>query len=87
MNRIRTNFLFLPLLLLSVTAFSQKLNKSDKAIIANLKAHIGYLADDKLEGRRAGTEGEKLAGEYISTNSEISAFCQKEQMVITRLLK
>lgn len=46
--------------------FSQKLNKADKAIITNLQAHISFLADDKLEGRRAGTNGEKLAAEYIS---------------------
>lgn len=32
---------------------------------ANLRTHIEYLASDKLEGRRAGTEGEKLAAAYI----------------------
>lgn len=53
--------------LLTCSAFSQKLKKVDKLIFDNLKAHIGYLADDKLEGRRAGTNGEKLAREYIST--------------------
>lgn len=63
MSRIYVLFL---LLTFSATAFSQKLNKNDKAVITNLKAHIGYLADDKLEGRRAGSPGEKLAGEYIS---------------------
>lgn len=46
--------------------FSQKLKKADKVIVSNLQAHISYLADDKLEGRRAGSNGEKLAGEYIS---------------------
>ena len=61
------NIAFFYHILLSATAFSQKLSKSDKAIITNLKTHIYYLADDKLEGRRAGTQGEKLAGEYIST--------------------
>ena len=35
------------------------------AIVTNLQTHIGFLADDKLEGRRAGTNGEKLAREYI----------------------
>ncbi len=35
-------------------------------MITNLQAHVTYLADDKLEGRRAGTNGEKLAREYIS---------------------
>ncbi len=31
-----------------------------------LKAHVLYLADDKLEGRATGSEGEKIAAEYIS---------------------
>ncbi|MGL6269466.1 MAG: M20/M25/M40 family metallo-hydrolase, partial [Chitinophagaceae bacterium] len=37
----------------------------DKIIIQNLKAHVSFLADDKLEGRRAGSAGEKLASEYL----------------------
>jgi hypothetical protein len=45
---------------------SPKLSKADQAIVTNLQSHITYLASDKLEGRRAGTAGEKLAGEYIS---------------------
>ncbi|HYF32381.1 MAG TPA: M28 family peptidase [Chitinophagaceae bacterium] len=44
----------------------QKLKKADKAAIKQIEAHITYLADDKLEGRRAGTRGEQLASEYIS---------------------
>ena len=39
---------------------AQKLKKKDKVILANLESEISYLADDKLEGRRAGTPGEKL---------------------------
>ncbi|OYW78844.1 MAG: hypothetical protein B7Z27_06660, partial [Sphingobacteriia bacterium 32-37-4] len=31
----------------------------------NLQKHVQYLADDKLEGRRTGTAGEKLAMEYL----------------------
>lgn len=31
----------------------------------NLKKHVTYLASDKLEGRAPGTEGEKLAADYI----------------------
>lgn len=52
------------LLLLSQNLFAQPA-KDDKKITKNLKAEIGYLADDKLEGRRTGTAGEKLAYEYI----------------------
>ena len=47
-------------------ATAQKLKKADKVIVTNLQTHIQYLADDKLEGRRTGSAGEKLAYEYIS---------------------
>lgn len=53
------------LLLISQVAVGQKLKKSDKAVIKNLQSHVGFLANDKLEGRRAGTNGEKLASDYI----------------------
>jgi aminopeptidase YwaD len=59
--------LLIILLFASFSSVGQKLKKADKVVITNLKAHITYLADDKLEGRRAGTNGEKLASEYIST--------------------
>jgi aminopeptidase YwaD len=50
----------------SPLSYGQKLKKADKAVIKDLQSHITYLADDKLEGRRAGTQGERLASEYIS---------------------
>ncbi len=56
----------LPVLFLVSAASAQKMKKEDRLTLANLKKHISYLADDKLEGRRAGTPGEKLAMEYIS---------------------
>ena len=58
--------LLIILLFASFSSVGQKLKKADKVVITNLQAHIAYLADDKLEGRRAGTNGEKLAHEYIS---------------------
>lgn len=76
MITLRIRFL-LPLLLLAAAATSQKLKKSDKLIIANLKSHIGYLADDKLEGRRTGTNGEKLAMEYISAQFKLAGLAPK----------
>lgn len=54
------------LLLLSTAAYSQTLSIADKKILSNIQGHINFLADDKLEGRRTGTKGEKLAYEYIS---------------------
>lgn len=59
--------LLIILLFASFSSVGQKLKKADKVMITNLQAHIAYLADDKLEGRRAGTNGEKLAHEYISS--------------------
>jgi aminopeptidase YwaD len=50
-------------LVISVCCLAQK--KANKAVENNLKKHIEFLASDKLEGRRTGTNGEKLAAEYI----------------------
>jgi aminopeptidase YwaD len=53
-------------LLVTLCSNAQKLKKADKAVIASLEEHIHFLADDKLQGRRAGSEGEKLAMDYIA---------------------
>ena len=53
----------------SVVQMFQEINYTKaglKKIQTALRAHVGYLADDKLEGRRTGTAGEKLAMEYIA---------------------
>jgi aminopeptidase YwaD len=60
------NFFLFSFFLSASLAQAQKLKKEDKLIVANLQQHIQYLADDKLEGRRTGTPGEKLAAAYIS---------------------
>jgi len=44
----------------------QKITKIDTSLQDSLRVHIGYLADDKLEGRRTGTQGEQLAADYIT---------------------
>lgn len=64
--------LLLLLICIPVLTFSQSRKqkkaqaKADKVTLANLKRHVQYLADDKLEGRRTGTAGEQLAMEYIA---------------------
>lgn len=58
-------------------AAAQKLKKADKIIVTNLQTHIQYLADDKLEGRRTGSAGEKLAYEYISSEFAKSGLAPK----------
>jgi len=63
---LRLNAILLLIFLFTLPGLSQKLKKADKISRDNLEAHVRYLADDRLEGRRAGSPGEKLAMEYIS---------------------
>ena len=58
MKKISTLILFL----YSCLSYSQS-----AADVTALKAHICYLASDKLNGRAPGTKGEKLAQKYIVT--------------------
>jgi Zn-dependent M28 family amino/carboxypeptidase len=81
MNSVRVVFLFISFFLVQIS-FAQKkkspkLSKADNATVTNLQAHISYLANDKLEGRRAGTNGEKLAGEYISQKFQLAGLLPK----------
>ena len=34
--------------------------------VSKIKEDVSFLADDKLEGRQTGTEGEKKAAEFIA---------------------
>ena len=58
--------ILLCLIVFTQAVSAQRFKKSDKIIIDNLHNEIDYLASDKLEGRRTGTNGEKLAYEYLS---------------------
>lgn len=58
-------YIFAGLIFATQTLSAQKINKDDKKVIENLKTTINFLADDKLEGRRTGSAGEKLAYEFI----------------------
>ncbi len=64
--------LLLVVLLLPILSFSQSKRKKRLAeqkanaeLVTRLQKHVQYLADDKLEGRLTGTNGELLAMEYI----------------------
>ncbi len=56
------------LLLLPLLVCAQ--SKSDKKLVEQLKTDIYYLASDSLEGRRTGSDGERLAGDYIIARYE-----------------
>lgn len=70
MKRILWLFLLLPVTLPAQTKKQKRKMAAEKAaadqvLQQNLQNHVQYLADDKLEGRRTGTAGEKLAVDYI----------------------
>jgi len=73
--------IFWLLLLISTVGSAQKKKKAqikaDNLVIASLQGHIGFLADDKLEGRRTGSAGEKLAYEYITKQFEAAGLIAK----------
>lgn len=58
------NFLLITLCI-SQSIFAQPPANADKKTTENLRTSVNFLASDKLEGRRTGTNGEKLAYEYI----------------------
>src|SRR5690606_17012586 len=70
---LRQNQYMVPRILLLALVFGMiniqpahaKGSKSDKGVIKTLKADIGYLASEELEGRRVGSEGELKAGAYL----------------------
>ena len=51
--------------ILASCSLSKNVAKTDTQTLDHIKAHIQYLSDDKLEGRRTGTKGEELAMNYI----------------------
>lgn len=57
------SFLFL---LLAGCSSQRQTTVESETLSSNLRTHVEYLASDRLEGRRTGTEGERLAAEYIS---------------------
>src|SRR6185312_16186066 len=66
--RIRLFNRLIPLALvtaLSVAVIAQQTSTTAPSI-ERLRAHIEYLASDKLEGRRTGSAGAGLAAEYIA---------------------
>lgn len=73
----KTLSFLLSLFLILPFSQAQKLKKTQKQVVADLQQHIGFLADDKLEGRRVGTEGEKKAMDYIAGQFELLGLVPK----------
>ncbi|HEV7743571.1 MAG TPA: M20/M25/M40 family metallo-hydrolase [Pyrinomonadaceae bacterium] len=51
---------------ISFASFGQQSSSHEAPSVERLRAHIEYLASDKLEGRRTGSPGATLAAEYIA---------------------
>lgn len=67
MKKFLLVLVLIPLLSYSQSKKKKRLaeEKANAELVANIKAHIQYLADDKLEGRMTGSKGEELALQYI----------------------
>jgi len=61
------NILFILFLMLLVAC---KTNSEEKTKSVTIKEDVAFLADDKLEGRQTGTDGEKAAADYIASRFE-----------------
>ena len=61
---------YFSLLLITVALFSGRLSAqdADNVTVMELKEHVYFLASDSLEGRKPGTIGGRIAGEYIRDN-------------------
>src|SRR5882724_9564829 len=62
------SFLVALLVAISIAAGGQQTQTQTQIApsVERLRAHIEYLASDKLEGRRTGSPGANLAAEYIA---------------------
>ena len=58
--------LFLVLTLVCSVAGQKAQAVKTDVIDANLRKHVGYLASDKLEGRRTGEPGATVAAGYVT---------------------
>jgi aminopeptidase YwaD len=65
MNKIPLLLLTLAMLPFTPVSAQKRLKKADRVIVANVKTHVSFLNGAQLAGRKAGSEGEKLADEYI----------------------
>jgi hypothetical protein len=65
---MRYKFLRLSLILaIAITSVAQQ-KRADEAApsVERLRAHVSYLASDKLEGRKTGSPGADMAAEYVA---------------------
>jgi len=64
----KISIFYLAVLIIGVSACTDY--TTDEEILVSLKKDVAFLADDKLEGRAIGTQGEILAANYIAEEFE-----------------
>lgn len=67
MKKVLLLLLLVPVLTWSQSKRKKRIaeEKANAVLVASLKTHVQYLADDKLEGRLTGSKGEELAMQYL----------------------
>jgi len=63
---LRISVLVALVVAISIAAGGQQTQTQIAPSVERLRAHIEYLASDKLEGRRTGSSGANLAAEYVA---------------------
>lgn len=69
-NTKKMQYKFIYVLLILFTSSVIFAQKSKTAALQDLRVDVVYLSSELLEGRETGTEGEKLAAQYIATRFE-----------------
>ena len=70
--RLRIVIMMMLALMPAFSAFAQYRDAAgyqdleDSETVASMKSHVRYLSSSMLEGRKAGSEGERLAAEYVA---------------------
>src|SRR3989442_10675026 len=64
--QLRTSLVLSLVTAISIAVGGQQTQPQTTPSAERLRAHIEYLASDKLEGRRTGSSGANLAAEYIA---------------------
>src|SRR5260370_7032733 len=68
---MKTTFTTLLVVVLAVTSIAQRTSIASSQISENeLRAHIKFLSDDRLEGRGTGAKGGEMAALYIAEQFE-----------------
>ena len=76
-------FFFVSCILFQINSSAQNNDAAKYATMVNaagLKTHLTVIADDKMEGRETGTNGQRMAAEYIAAQFKSIGLTQPEKI-------